>query len=393
MNFGYLVTVLAVGVPTAFALGRFGLRSPLGKTAFWLGMLINEAPFYPLVFLLGSTVLAVVDHDIIAPPDFISLALAVLGSVGLVVLQVRSFSARGELAAALTDAGLPEQARRVLARGRGIGGAWRAARTILLPLARIPRRVGRVKNLRYGPNRLQRLDVYRHAQTGPGAPVLVQLHAGGFRSGSKSNETRYLLGRLAQRGWVCVSADYRLRPEATFDDHLSDVGGILAWVRDHVQEYGGNPADVAMVGTSAGGTLAVIAAVAPDAIAAALKAERPFTATEPLPDVRAVIGLYGYYDRGLGVHPVPIDRTGPTSPPTLLVTAAHDTIAPVGPTHDLASRLRAVSTQTTVLAVLPWAQHSFDVLRSVRVEAITDAIEEFLEATPQPEGFTSPAKF
>lgn len=380
MNPGYLVTVLVVGVPTACALGRFPFRTPLGKAAFWLGMLINEAPFYPLVFLVGSTVLAAVDGDLATPADAVVLAVACAAAIGLVVLQVRTFSARGELAAALADAGLDEHAIRLTDRAAGARGAWRAARTILLPLARLPRDVRVRRNVSYGPHRLQRLDVYRPATASPGAPVLVQLHAGGFRSGSKSNETRYLLGRLARTGWVCVSADYRLRPEADFEAHLSDVGAILAWVGRHAAEHGADPSRVVTLGTSAGGTLAVIAGLAPDAVRAALARERPADAASELPAVRAAVGLYGYYDRGLGVDPVPVDRAGHHSPPVLLISAAHDTIAPVQPTSDLAARLRDVGRAPAVHVVLPWAQHSFDVLRSIRVEAVTDAVAEFLGA-------------
>lgn len=384
MNLGYATTVLVVGVPTASALGRFAFRTPLGKAAFWLGMLINEAPCYPLIFVVGSTVLAVVEGDLATVADAVVLAVACAAAVGLVVLQVRTFSARGALAAALADAGLDEQATRLTDRGTAARRAWRAARTILLPLARRPRDVPVRRDVAYGPHRLQRLDVYRHAAAAPGAPVLVQLHAGGFRSGSKSNETRYLLGRLARAGWVCLSADYRLRPEADFETHLSDVGAILAWVRGHAAEHGADPSRVVTLGTSAGGTLAVIAGLAPDAVRAAFAGERPEGAAVELPEVRAAIGLYGYYDRGLGVDPVPIDRAGPDAPPVLLVSAAHDTIAPVQPTSDLAARLREVSRAPAVHAVLPWAQHSFDVLRSVRVEAVADAVDEFLGATLDP---------
>ncbi|MDF2989759.1 MAG: esterase/lipase [Microbacterium sp.] len=380
MNLGYLITVLVVSVPTAFALGRFGLRTPLGKTAFWLGMLINEAPFYPFVFLVGSTVLAAVDGDLATPADVVLLTVACAAALGLVVLQIRTFSARRELATALTDSGLDEQAIRLTAQGAGARGVWRAARTILLPLARIPRGVRVRRNLSYGPHRLQRLDVYRHRTARPGAPVLVQLHAGGFRSGSKSNETRYLLGRLSRMGWVCVSADYRLRPEVGFPAHLSDVGAILAWVRRHAAEHGADPSRIVTLGTSAGGTLAVLAGLAPDAVRAAFAREHPQQAATPLPELQAAVGLYGYYDRGLGVDPVPIDRADGASPPILLVSAAHDTIAPVHPTDELAARLRAVSSAPAVHATLPWAQHSFDVLRSVRVEAIADTVEGFLEA-------------
>ena len=41
-----------------------------------------------------------------------------------------------------------------------------------------------------------------------------------------------MLARLASRGWVCISANYRLRP-AGFPAPLVDVKRVIAWVRDH----------------------------------------------------------------------------------------------------------------------------------------------------------------
>jgi acetyl esterase/lipase len=37
--------------------------------------------------------------------------------------------------------------------------------------------------------------------------------------------------RLAKRGWVCVSATYRLRPGAGWQDHLVDAKPVIAWAR------------------------------------------------------------------------------------------------------------------------------------------------------------------
>jgi len=80
--------------------------------------------------------------------------------------------------------------------------------------------------------------------------------------------------RMAAQGWVCVSADYRLSPHATFPDHLVDLKRALAWVRSHVAEYGGNPDFIVVAGQSAGGHLASLVALTakPPGVPAGLRA-------------------------------------------------------------------------------------------------------------------------
>jgi acetyl esterase/lipase len=79
--------------------------------------------------------------------------------------------------------------------------------------------------------------------------------------GKKSREARALLYRLANEGWVCISANYRLRGATTRSDQLLDVKKVLAWVREHGREYGADPAVVFVAGSSAGAHLAALAAL------------------------------------------------------------------------------------------------------------------------------------
>ncbi len=65
-----------------------------------------------------------------------------------------------------------------------------------------------------------------------------------------------MMHELALRGWVCVAINYRLSPRATWPDHVVDCKRALAWVREHIAEYGGDPAFIAVSGGSAGGHLA-----------------------------------------------------------------------------------------------------------------------------------------
>ena len=58
----------------------------------------------------------------------------------------------------------------------------------------------------------------------------------------------------------------------------------------------------------------------------------------------------------------------------------NDTLVPVETTRTFVSRLRAVSRQPVAYAELPLAEHAFDVLASLRCQATTSAVGDFLEA-------------
>ena len=125
--------------------------------------------------------------------------------------------------------------------------------------------VERVADISYGDaGRWNTLDVYRHRSRPSGCPTLVYLHGGGFRSGRKNREARLLLYRLAGRGWICISANYRLSPAAEFPDHLVDVKKVIAWVGEPGRGYGADPSTLVVAGSSAGGNLAATAALTPN---------------------------------------------------------------------------------------------------------------------------------
>ena len=67
------------------------------------------------------------------------------------------------------------------------------------------------------------------------------------------------MAHLAEQGWVCVTANYRLSPRATWPDHIVDVKRALAWTKATIAEYGGDPGFVAITGGSAGGHLSSLA--------------------------------------------------------------------------------------------------------------------------------------
>jgi arylformamidase len=111
------------------------------------------------------------------------------------------------------------------------------------------------RDLRYGDHERHRLDVH----TAPGvrnAPVFVFVHGGGFVAGDKHTPgtPRYdYLGAWAVRnGWAGVTMTYRLAPEHTWPSGAQDVAAAVAWIRDNIAAYGGDPDRIVVAGNSAG---------------------------------------------------------------------------------------------------------------------------------------------
>ena len=111
-------------------------------------------------------------------------------------------------------------------------------------------------------NPRHRLDVYRSRLAPPGkAPVMVYIHGGAWMIGDKREQGKPMMYELVARGWVCVAINYRLSPKATWPDHIVDAKRAVAWVKEHIDEYGGDPSFVAVSGGSAGGHLCALLAL------------------------------------------------------------------------------------------------------------------------------------
>lgn len=100
------------------------------------------------------------------------------------------------------------------------------------------------------------LDI--HAPEGANAlPVVVYVHGGGWQGGNKAN-VEPLVEALSREGYVLVSANYRLAPVAPFPAWPEDVAAAVAWVHEHIAEYGGDPAQLCLMGHSAGAHLVAL---------------------------------------------------------------------------------------------------------------------------------------
>jgi acetyl esterase/lipase len=105
----------------------------------------------------------------------------------------------------------------------------------------------------------QKLDLYLPLK--PGGPLLVYIHGGGWRGGSKKNAQGLpMLGM----GYAIASLEYRFSQDAVFPAQIEDCKAAIRWLRAHAAEYGYDAKHVAAMGESAGGHLTALLAATGD---------------------------------------------------------------------------------------------------------------------------------
>ncbi|GAA3235729.1 hypothetical protein GCM10017691_33360 [Pseudonocardia petroleophila] len=366
-------------------LGAAGARRPVIRR--WPASIVQAAPCLPASEFPGAVSLlagaAGVGAALAGGPA--GLAAAALNGVAVAALHgLRGDAARSAVVLDAALAGLP--------RTPGPAPAGR------LPAGRAARsRHLRAADLAYGDDPAQRLDVWGPAEPVRGAPVLVQVHGGGWTGGDKALSASPLLSHLVDRGWVCVTVNYRLGPQERWPSMIVDVKRALAWVHEHIAEHGGDPSSVAITGGSAGGHLASLAAVT-----AGDPAFQPgFEAADT--SVVAAVPVYGVHDFSVDEHGLhhtvehdvigttyaadratwlaasPLHRAGPDAPPFLVVHGSADTIVSVGQSRRFVARMRELGNEVH-FAELPHAQHGFDGFPSARTGHHVRAVHRFLSA-------------
>ena len=132
-----------------------------------------------------------------------------------------------------------------------------------LALAAPGARAADALDLRYGPDRLQVLDLHVPAGAAP-APVVVYFHGGAFVGGDKHPCAPQLAAMLAARRIAFACVDYRLAPGVRYPVPMRDGALAVQWLRAHAADYGLDPGKVALMGLSAGAGIAFWVAYRPD---------------------------------------------------------------------------------------------------------------------------------
>jgi acetyl esterase/lipase len=396
-----LVSVLS------FAFTANGYRSltkrPYGSvSAFAYGLFASELPMQSLG--IQFTALAAVSRRL--PPRIrrSSWLLSAMSWLGLLGLRYVGRNANEPLTAAL-DAGLGPDRRTEsddLWKRPAHGGAT-AKKPGVARMLRIYRDYAHDGDISYGEcGSRNHLDVWRRPDLDRSgrAPVLLQVPGGAWVTGNKRGQAHPLMSHLAELGWVCVAINYRLSPRSTWPDQIVDVKRAIAWTKEHIADYGGDPDWIAITGGSAGGHLSSLAAVTPNDPRFQPGFEEADTR------VQAAVPFYGVYDLTRtddSVHPLmvpmvaknvfklsrtdisepfriasPITHIRDDAPPFFVLHGTNDSLVPVEQARSFTARLAEVSRQPVVYAELPYAQHAFDIFGSARAAHAAVAVEQFL---------------
>jgi acetyl esterase/lipase len=226
-------------------------------------------------------------------------------------------------------------------------------------------------------------DVYTGVGAGP-RPFVVVIHGGAWRGGGVG-ESPWVSRTLARAGITVIDVGYRLSPGSRFPAAVGDVKCQLGRARERAAELGLDPSGAALLGRSAGGQIALVAAYS-----AGDPRVPPSCATDDTP-VRAVVGLYPPTDLAWGYdHPsrpdvvrgpdaleayldgTPTARPeayrlatpqswvdGRSLPQTLLIHGGLDRMVWAGHSERLARALEERH-QPVRLLEIPLAEHGFD---------------------------------
>jgi acetyl esterase/lipase len=380
-----------------YASGRLALAS------FITGWLTGELALHHIAWQALATLVFVWEGALEHGAGRLALWISFASWIGLGVAYRRGGAAAAAIEAALCDAFGADYRTQILP---DLAGRFREAvdwKEILQPFPMRHRDVERIRDIVYcrvsGMN--LKLDVYRNRSCPGGCPVLFEIHGGGWILGSKNEQGIPMMLRMARQGWVCVSADYRLSPHATFPDHLVDLKRALAWIREHIAEYGGNRDFVVVAGQSAGAHLAALVALT------ANNPEYQPGFAELDTSVDGCVSFYGVYDftdrhklwpnpelaklleeqvmkasldenRAAYEKASPMSAISAAAPPFLIVHGDRDTLVPVAEARRFAADLRSLSKSPVAYAEIAGAQHAFEIFPSLRGELVLAGVERFL---------------
>jgi acetyl esterase/lipase len=279
-------------------------------------------------------------------------------------------------------------------------------------------------------------DLWPPAGPNPSGLGLIYAHGSGWCVGDKDQGTRPFFRRLTGRGHLVLDIAYSLWPAATLPGMVAEVNQAILWLKEHGPAFGVQPDRIVLVGGSAGGHLALMAAYTPGhpafqpPDAAGDTSVRAVIAFYPPVDLlvwqddatttalsssglcarlaRAMLkGLFRVQEEGAPETQLedrftrmiggtaagtpdaarllsPIHHVGAHCPPTLLLQGRDDVFGLAPGVRRLHERLRAAGVPSALLE-FPHTEHAFDLVLpriSPSARAATRAVEQFLARLP-----------
>ena len=413
----FLLAGVASAASTANALRPAALSGTMSVPSFAFGLTPSELPLQTGLFQLGTAALLARSGGTRGWKGKLGLAAFAVSMAGLAKVHRQASEADEALERALVDAlgaDYRSRIREPFAPGEEVA---LTRQQLLRPDMRVRKRYRSAAGISYGDAGMRNLlDVWKRSDlpADAKAPVLFQVHGGAWTMGRKEGQAEPLMAHLAERGWVCVTANYRLSPRASWPDHIVDVKKALAWTKATIAEYGGDPDFVVITGGSAGGHLASLAALTPgleDFQPGFEDADTSVVAAVPFYGVYDFVNRHGTSradlegflatrvfksrlaeDRPRWEQASPISHVGPHAPPFFVIHGTNDSLVPVQQARTFVDELRKESKEPVAYAEIPGAQHAFEILPSVRAHAVAYAVERFLAVVRSEHGGPTPAE-
>jgi acetyl esterase/lipase len=154
----------------------------------------------------------------------------------------------------------------------------------------LPAGVKVLRDLAYVENghERQKLDLYLPADTNTTLPLIIWIHGGAWKGGSKD---RCPAARFVAQGYAVASVNYRLSQHAIFPAQIQDCKAAVRWLRAHAKEHRLDPDRFAAWGSSAGGHLVALLGVTGDTKAFDIGPNLDYSSR-----VQAVVDFFGPTD-------------------------------------------------------------------------------------------------
>ena len=216
-----------------------------------------------------------------------------------------------------------------------------------------------------------KLNTYRPLNKGK-HPTLIVVYGGAWRTGSPSDYEKFS-SYMAAQNYTVITIDYRHAPQHQFPKQLEDVRAALTYIQAHADDLEVDLEKIAIMGRSAGGHLATLAAYRQNTIAfkAIVNYYAPVDLADgyddlPSPDPIDVRTILENFIGGSPKEKPELYRQAALttylqadSPPSLLIYATRDHLVQAKFGRSLYDKLKTTN-NPGILLEIPWAEHAFD---------------------------------
>lgn len=204
-------------------------------------------------------------------------------------------------------------------------------------------------DLRFAAGPRGTLDLYSPRDAASDSPLVIFIYGGGWKEGDKA-DYEFIASSLTKKGYRVALPNYRLFPEVEFPAFVDDTAAAVTFLWEHLDETGGRPRRLFLMGHSAGAH-----------IAALLATDESYLEGSDI-SVAGFVGLSGPYDflpieSGYLLDTFPEDRreasqpinfVSPDDPPSLLLHGGDDDVVEPANSRSLHDRLAAAGVPSTL---------------------------------------------